>query len=68
MGIGGILASRMESAEKLMRSGFNKEALEILGTVVMDGGRIREPDADVVVLIRRAGILRENLQFELQQY
>jgi hypothetical protein len=51
-----------------MRSGFNQEALEILGQVVMDGGRIRKPDAEVAALLRRAGILRENLQFALKQY
>jgi hypothetical protein len=68
MGIGGKLASRIERAEKLLRSGFSEKALEILGKVVMDGGRIRKPDADVTALIHRAGILRENLQFELQEY
>ena len=68
MGIGGKLASRIERAEKLMRSGFSEKALEILGKVVMDGGRIRKPDADVTALIHRAGILRENLQFALQEY
>ena len=63
-----MLSSRIENAEKLMLSGFNQEALEILGQVVMDGGRIRKPDAEVAALLRRAGILRENLQFALKQY
>jgi tetratricopeptide (TPR) repeat protein len=66
--IGGMLASRIESAKKLIRSGIKKEAMEILGQVVMDGGRIRKPDAHITSIIRRAGILRENLKFELQTY
>ncbi len=66
--IGGMLASRIERAEKLIHSGIKKEALEILGQVVMDGGRIRKPDEHITSIIRRAGILRENLKFELQAY
>ena len=66
--IGGMLASRIESAEKLIRSGTKKEAMEILGRIVMDGGRIRKPDAHITSIIRRAGILRENLRFEMQAY
>jgi len=65
-GISGMLASRVESAEQLIGSGTKEEALEILEQVVMDGGRISKPDANIAAIIRRAGILRENLKFELQ--
>jgi outer membrane protein assembly factor BamD (BamD/ComL family) len=66
--VGDDFSSRIESAERLMRSGFKEEALAILGQVITDGVRISQPGEEVAALIQRAGLLRENLQFALRDY